>query len=83
MQQFHIKLFYILGCDPNIMGIGPVPASRAALKSIGKDLNDMEIVDVRFLVVKKLIFFLCYQKSAAGVLFKHANTFISFHIRKK
>ena len=57
MQQFHIKLFYILGCDPNIMGIGPVPASRAALKSIGKDLNDMEIVDVRFLVVKKLIFF--------------------------
>jgi hypothetical protein len=34
MQQFHIKLFYILGCDPNIMGIGPVPASRAALKSI-------------------------------------------------
>ena len=41
-----LAAYGIAGCDPNIMGIGPVPASRAALKSIGKDINDMEIVDV-------------------------------------
>ena len=54
---FHMNLFYILGCDPTIMGIGPAPASRAALKSIGKDLGDMEIIDVRILVRLRLTIF--------------------------
>lgn len=28
------------------MGIGPAPASRAALKSAGKSIEDMDIVEV-------------------------------------
>ncbi|XP_052802310.1 3-ketoacyl-CoA thiolase, mitochondrial-like [Mya arenaria] len=36
----------IAGCDPKIMGIGPVPASKAALKAAGKDLKDMDICEV-------------------------------------
>lgn len=36
----------IAGCDPKIMGIGPVPAGKAALKAAGKDLKDMDICEV-------------------------------------
>ncbi|KAK3103926.1 hypothetical protein FSP39_022966 [Pinctada imbricata] len=36
----------ISGCDPKIMGIGPAPSSRAALKAAGKDVKDMQIVEV-------------------------------------
>lgn len=34
------------GCDPTIMGIGPVPASKAALKAAGMELKDMDICEV-------------------------------------
>lgn len=49
----------ISGCDPKVMGIGPAPASRAALKSAGKSIKDMDIVEVneafapQYLAVKK------------------------------
>ncbi|KAL3841778.1 hypothetical protein ACJMK2_019879 [Sinanodonta woodiana] len=33
-------------CDPKIMGIGPVPSSKAALKAAGKQLKDMDICEV-------------------------------------
>lgn len=36
----------IAGCDPTIMGIGPVPASKAALKAAGLELKNMEICEV-------------------------------------
>ena len=36
----------LLGCDPKIMGIGPVPASKAALTKAGKSLQDMDVVEV-------------------------------------
>ncbi|KAK3581526.1 hypothetical protein CHS0354_031868 [Potamilus streckersoni] len=36
----------ISGCDPKIMGIGPVPSSKAALKAAGKQLKDMDICEV-------------------------------------
>ncbi|XP_046579294.1 3-ketoacyl-CoA thiolase, mitochondrial-like [Haliotis rubra] len=36
----------ISGCDPNIMGIGPVPSSKAALKAAGKELKDMDLTEV-------------------------------------
>ncbi|XP_069133039.1 3-ketoacyl-CoA thiolase, mitochondrial-like [Argopecten irradians] len=36
----------ISGCDPKIMGIGPAPASRAALQAAGKTVEDMDIVEV-------------------------------------
>jgi acetyl-CoA acyltransferase 2 len=34
------------GVDPEIMGIGPVPASRAALEKAGLSLNDIDLVEV-------------------------------------
>lgn len=49
----------IAGCEPSIMGIGPVPASRAALAAIGKEVKDMDVVEVneafapQFLAVSK------------------------------
>ncbi|KAK7098743.1 3-ketoacyl-CoA thiolase, mitochondrial-like [Littorina saxatilis] len=49
----------ISGCDPKIMGIGPVPASRAALEKAGKTAQDMDVVEVneafapQFLAVSK------------------------------
>ncbi len=34
------------GCDPSIMGIGPVDAIRSALKATGLKLTDMDIVEI-------------------------------------
>jgi acetyl-CoA acetyltransferase family protein len=34
------------GVEPEIMGIGPVPATRAALLKAGLSLNDMDLVEV-------------------------------------
>lgn len=34
------------GVEPEIMGIGPVPATRAALERAGLSLNDMDLIEV-------------------------------------
>jgi acetyl-CoA acetyltransferase family protein len=36
----------ITGCDPDIMGIGPVPATQAALKKAGMKLEDIDLIEV-------------------------------------
>jgi acetyl-CoA acetyltransferase family protein len=36
----------VSGCDPDVMGIGPVPAARKALNDFGKTLGDMDLVEV-------------------------------------
>jgi len=36
----------ISGCDPTIMGIGPVPASKRALERAGLGVGDMDLVEV-------------------------------------
>ena len=36
----------VSGCDPNVMGIGPVPASRIALERIGKGVADLDLIEV-------------------------------------
>jgi acetyl-CoA acetyltransferase family protein len=36
----------IAGVDPKIMGSGPVPASRAALKKAGLRLEEMDLIEV-------------------------------------
>ncbi len=33
------------GVDPRVMGIGPVPASRAALKRAGLSLDQMDVIE--------------------------------------
>jgi acetyl-CoA acyltransferase 2 len=35
-----------VGCDPQIMGIGPVGASKKALEKAGKKLSDMNLIEV-------------------------------------
>ena len=36
----------VVGCDPKIMGIGPVPASRQALERAGMKLDQMDLIEV-------------------------------------
>lgn len=36
----------IAGVDPSIMGIGPVPASKAALAKAGMTMDDMDLIEV-------------------------------------
>jgi acetyl-CoA acetyltransferase family protein len=36
----------ISGCDPDIMGIGPVPATKIALKRAGLKLDDIDLIEI-------------------------------------
>jgi acetyl-CoA acetyltransferase family protein len=36
----------IAGCDPKVMGIGPVPASQIALKKAGMNISQMDLIEV-------------------------------------
>lgn len=36
----------IAGCDPSIMGYGPVPATKQALKAAGLTIDDIDIVEL-------------------------------------
>ena len=43
-----IVSYNVAGCDPSIMGIGPVYAIRTALERAGLNLSDMDLVEVSF-----------------------------------
>ena len=36
----------ITGCDPDIMGIGPVPATKMALERAGMTLDDIDLIEI-------------------------------------
>jgi acetyl-CoA acetyltransferase family protein len=36
----------IAGCDPDIMGIGPVPATKIALKKAGMKLDEIDLIEI-------------------------------------
>jgi acetyl-CoA acyltransferase 2 len=36
----------IAGCDPDIMGIGPVPATKIALERAGMKLDDIDLIEI-------------------------------------
>ncbi len=36
----------IAGCDPDIMGIGPVPATKIALQKAGMKLDDLDLIEI-------------------------------------
>jgi len=36
----------VAGCDPEIMGIGPVPATKIALRKAGLQLNDIDLIEI-------------------------------------
>lgn len=41
-----IRSMAVVGCDPSIMGYGPVPASQLALKRAGLSINDIDIFEL-------------------------------------
>lgn len=41
-----VQAMAVVGCDPSIMGYGPVPASELALKRAGLSLNDIDIIEL-------------------------------------
>jgi acetyl-CoA acyltransferase len=41
-----IRSFASVGCDPAIMGIGPVPATRKALDRAGLAVGDLDVVEL-------------------------------------
>lgn len=41
-----IRAYAVAGVDPNIMGIGPVPATRKVLKKAGLSLEDIDIIEI-------------------------------------
>jgi acetyl-CoA acetyltransferase family protein len=36
----------VAGCDPDIMGIGPVPATQIALKKAGMSIGDLDLIEI-------------------------------------
>ena len=41
-----IRAMAIAGCDPSIMGYGPVPATKKALKRAGLTMDDIDLVEL-------------------------------------
>ncbi|GLH62531.1 thiolase family protein [Parageobacillus sp. G301] len=41
-----VRAYAVAGVDPNIMGIGPVPATRKVLKKVGLTLDDMDLIEI-------------------------------------
>ncbi|ARI76472.1 thiolase family protein [Halobacillus mangrovi] len=41
-----VRACTVAGVDPNIMGIGPVPATHAVLEKIGLSLEDMDVIEI-------------------------------------
>ncbi|ASS99534.1 MULTISPECIES: thiolase family protein [Geobacillus] len=41
-----IRAHAVAGVDPNIMGIGPVPATRKVLEKVGLTLDEMDIIEI-------------------------------------
>ncbi len=41
-----VKHWAVAGVDPNIMGIGPVPATRKVLSNAGLTLDDIDLVEI-------------------------------------
>ena len=45
-KMVRIKSIAIAGCAPELMGIGPVPATKKALERAGLTLNDIDIIEL-------------------------------------
>ncbi len=40
-----IRAFGSVGCDPSIMGVGPIESTRQALKRAGLEISDLELIE--------------------------------------
>lgn len=41
-----VASYAVAGCDPAVMGIGPVPATQKALKKAGLTVNDLNLIEL-------------------------------------
>ncbi len=41
-----VRSMAVAGCDPSIMGYGPVPATKKALKRAGLSIEDMDVIEL-------------------------------------
>jgi acetyl-CoA acyltransferase len=41
-----IRAMAVAGCEPSVMGIGPVPATRKALNRAGLSLHDIDVIEL-------------------------------------
>jgi acetyl-CoA acyltransferase 2 len=41
-----VVAYHVSGCDPKVMGIGPVPAIQGALSKAGLSMDDMDLVEI-------------------------------------
>lgn len=41
-----VRSMGVAGCDPSIMGYGPVPATKKALKAAGLTIDDLDIIEL-------------------------------------
>ncbi len=41
-----VREFAVAGVDPNIMGIGPVPATRKVLEKSGLSIRDLDVIEL-------------------------------------
>ncbi len=46
MARARIRSMAVVGCDPSVMGIGPVPATKLALKRAGLSVTDIDIFEM-------------------------------------
>ena len=63
--------YAIAGVDPNIMGIGPVPAIRKLLKISNLELKDIGLVEVCLYFksyTNRYLKLICSEKSGLGAL---------------
>jgi len=49
-------MWHCTGCDPHMMGIGPVPAIEALMKASSNTLPDIDVFDVRQIIARFLHF---------------------------
>jgi acetyl-CoA C-acetyltransferase len=44
--QLRLRAWAVAGVDPNVMGMGPVPATRKALQRAGMSIRDVDLVEI-------------------------------------
>lgn len=51
-----IRAFAAVGVEPSLMGIGPVPATRLALKKAGMELGDIDLIELNEAFASQVVY---------------------------
>ncbi len=51
-----IKSYAYVGVEPSLMGIGPVPATRMALKKAGMELGDIDLIELNEAFASQVVY---------------------------